>query len=201
MAKDNDNGMNYKEGVDYEMIDKGGYKTRRFFTKAEKDAMKMPKPKAKPASLKAPKAPAPKAPAPKTKVPFMSATPARPSLAPAGMPAKKFVQTGTSRSGGLRTTPPTNLPTTPRAPITGTSRSGGLRTTTPTNKSSAPMSSAGGDMPRVDAMGNAYRKGGMVSKPKAMASAMKKYEKSAKDMKEDRADAKKMLPPFMRGKK
>lgn len=173
MAKDNDNGMNYKEGVDYEMIDKGGYKTRRFFTKAEKDAMKMPKPKAKPASLKAP---APKAPAPKTKLPLMNATPARPSLAPAGMPAKKFVQTGTSRSGGLRTTSPTNKPP-------------------------APMSSAGGDMPRVDTMGNAYRKGGMVSKPKAMASAMKKYEKSAKDMKEDRADAKKMLPPFMRGKK
>lgn len=176
MAKnDDDNGMNYKEGVDFEVINKGGYKTRRFFTKAEKDAMKAPKPKPKPkpASLKAP---APKAPAPKTKVPFMSATPARPSLAPAGMPAKKFVQTGTSRSGGLRTTPPTNKP-------------------------SAPMSSAGGDMPRVDAMGNAYRKGGMVSKPKAMASAMKKYEGSAADMKADKAGAKKMLPAFMKGKK
>lgn len=54
MAKDDDN---YKEGVDFEMVDKGGYKTRRFFTKAEKDAMKNPKPAA---TAAAPKKPAPK---------------------------------------------------------------------------------------------------------------------------------------------
>lgn len=57
----------YKEGVDYEMVlmknqPKGGTnKTRRFFTKAEKDAMKNPK-------AEAPKAAAPKAnPKPKAK--------------------------------------------------------------------------------------------------------------------------------------
>lgn len=60
----------YKEGRDYEMVDKGGYKTRRFFTKAEKEAMKAPKsePKAK-AKAKAPsKSSAPKtSPRPKAK--------------------------------------------------------------------------------------------------------------------------------------
>ena len=51
----------YKEGVDYEMVDKGGYKSRRFFTKAEKGAMKNPK-------AEAPKANTPKAnPKPKPK--------------------------------------------------------------------------------------------------------------------------------------
>jgi len=51
----------YKEGVDYEMVDKGGYKSRRFFTRAEKDAMKNPK-------AAAPKADTPKAnPKPKAK--------------------------------------------------------------------------------------------------------------------------------------
>ena len=33
----------YVEGVDYKIIDKGGYKTRKFFTKAEKEALKAPK--------------------------------------------------------------------------------------------------------------------------------------------------------------
>jgi hypothetical protein len=56
---DDDNGMKYKEGVDFEVVDKGGYKTRRFFTKAEKEAMKNPKP--------APKKAAPKKAAPKLK--------------------------------------------------------------------------------------------------------------------------------------
>ena len=44
---------NYKEGVDYVMVDKGGYKTRHFLTKAEKAAKNAPAP--------APKAAAPKA--------------------------------------------------------------------------------------------------------------------------------------------
>ena len=61
MAQDDDK---YKEGVDFEWVqgnnDKdSGFKTRRFFTKAEKKAMKNPKP--------APKAAAPKKPAPKLK--------------------------------------------------------------------------------------------------------------------------------------
>ena len=50
MAQDN-----YKEGVDFEMVDKGGYKSRRFFTKKEKDAMKAPKSEApKPKKKKKP---------------------------------------------------------------------------------------------------------------------------------------------------
>lgn len=60
MANDKEN---YKEGVDFKMIDKGGYKTRHFFTRAEKDAMKAPKaapvakasPKAKPTTKDTPK--------------------------------------------------------------------------------------------------------------------------------------------------
>ena len=72
MAKDSED--NYKEGVDFEWVQGGdsadsGYKTRRFFTRAEKKARSMapttsPTPKAKPA---APKAAAPKAAAPKKK--------------------------------------------------------------------------------------------------------------------------------------
>jgi len=45
----------YKEGVDYEMVDKDGYQTRRFFTKKEKDAMKAPKAAAPKAKAKAKK--------------------------------------------------------------------------------------------------------------------------------------------------
>ena len=64
MAKDSED--NYKEGVDFEWVQGGdsadsGYKTRRFFTRAEKAARNAP---AKPAS---PKAAAPKAAAPKKK--------------------------------------------------------------------------------------------------------------------------------------
>lgn len=63
----------------------------------------------------------------------------------------------------------------------------------------------GPDYSRTDQMGNMYRKGGMVAKPKSMAAAMKKYEDSPADKKADKAGAKKMmgksLPPFMKGKK
>ena len=51
MANDKEN---YKEGVDFKMVDKGGYKTRHFFTRAEKDAMKAPK--AAPVAKATPKA-------------------------------------------------------------------------------------------------------------------------------------------------
>jgi hypothetical protein len=60
MAKDDDdNGIKYKEGVDFEIVDKGGYQTRRFFTKKEKEAMKAPKAAApkKPAAKAKPKLP------------------------------------------------------------------------------------------------------------------------------------------------
>jgi len=57
MAKDDDDG--YKEGVDFEWVqgnddENSGFKTRRFFTKAEKKARNAPK-------VEAPKAAAPKA--------------------------------------------------------------------------------------------------------------------------------------------
>ena len=50
MANEDDN---YKEGVDYVMVDKGGYKTRRFLTKAEKAAKDAPAPKAETPKAKA----------------------------------------------------------------------------------------------------------------------------------------------------
>lgn len=50
MANDKEN---YKEGVDYKVVDKGGYKTRHFFTRAEKAAMKAPKATTKPVAPKA----------------------------------------------------------------------------------------------------------------------------------------------------
>lgn len=54
MARDEDN---YKAGVDFEWVTakNGNYKTRRFFTKAEKEAMKAPKKESKPASKPASK--------------------------------------------------------------------------------------------------------------------------------------------------
>ena len=59
MANEKDN---YKEGVDFKWVDKGGYKTRKFLTKAEKDAAKAPKAAAPtPKAKVAPKAAAPKA--------------------------------------------------------------------------------------------------------------------------------------------
>jgi len=56
MARDNDN---YKAGVDFEWVTAKGsnYKTRKFFTKAEKEAMKAPKKESKAASKPASAAP------------------------------------------------------------------------------------------------------------------------------------------------
>ena len=108
MAKDDDK---YKEGVDFEWVqgnndENSGFKTRRFFTKAEKEAMKAPKEAApKAAAPKAkPKAAAPKAPPKRPNAPAKSTSAVRPTGGgtPSGMPAKKFVITGTSKSGGLR---------------------------------------------------------------------------------------------------
>jgi len=83
MAKDDDDG--YKEGVDFEWVqgnddENSGFKTRRFFTKAEKKAMKNPKP--------APAAP--KKPAPKLKgitTPKITTKKLDPAVRPAGKPA------------------------------------------------------------------------------------------------------------------
>lgn len=59
MARDDDD--NYKAGVDFEWVTAKGsnYKTRKFFTKAEKEAMKAPKKESKPASKPASKSAAP----------------------------------------------------------------------------------------------------------------------------------------------
>jgi len=68
MTKDNE-GDKYVEGKDFKWVTAPGsnYKTRKFFTKAEKEAMKAPK--------KAEKAPAKKAPAKKTTAPETSPRP------------------------------------------------------------------------------------------------------------------------------
>jgi len=91
MAKDDDdNGMKYKEGVDFEMVDKGGYKSRRFFTKAEKDAKNAP----------APKAAAPKA---KPKLQGIKTVPVTTSPLPEDTAAATMKVLGTSsRPGGAR---------------------------------------------------------------------------------------------------
>jgi hypothetical protein len=59
MARDDDD--NYKAGIDFEWVTakNSNYKTRRFFTKAEKEAMKAPKKESKPASKPASKSAAP----------------------------------------------------------------------------------------------------------------------------------------------
>ena len=59
MARDDDD--KYKAGVDFEWVTakNSNYKTRRFFTKAEKEAMKAPKKESKPASKPASKSAAP----------------------------------------------------------------------------------------------------------------------------------------------
>ena len=96
----------YKEGVDFKWVQgnddpNSNFKTRHFFTKAEKEAMKAPKAADKPASKPAaPKAAAPKSTAPTTsprppKKPASSTSATkptsavRPAGAPAGMPKKK----------------------------------------------------------------------------------------------------------------
>lgn len=66
MAKD-DKEPRYKEGRDYVMVDKGGYKTRKFPAKAEKEAAAKPAPKAK--AKPAPKAKTSAKPAPKKEAP------------------------------------------------------------------------------------------------------------------------------------
>ena len=87
MAQDD----NYKEGVDFEWVlmknqPKGGTnKTRRFFTKAEKDAMKAPKADAKPKAADTKTSPKPKA-RPKA-APKVNGV--RPEGKPAGMPAER----------------------------------------------------------------------------------------------------------------
>lgn len=73
MARDEDN---YKAGVDFEWVTakNGNYKTRRFFTKAEKEAMKAPKAEPKPASKPAAKKTTPtSSPRPKSKPASMDA--------------------------------------------------------------------------------------------------------------------------------
>jgi hypothetical protein len=87
MAKDDDK---YKEGVDFEWVqgnndENSNFKTRRFFTKAEKDAMKAPKAAAKT----------------KTKAKAKPATNAvRPEGKPAGMPKAKKAAQSTARPEG-----------------------------------------------------------------------------------------------------
>ncbi len=62
-------GERYKEGKDYIMVDKGGYKTRRFLTADEKkNGIKSPKPKANP-KLNAAPAKAKAAPAKRKEIP------------------------------------------------------------------------------------------------------------------------------------
>jgi len=98
----------YKEGVDFEWVimknqPKGGTnKTRHFFTKAEKDAMKAPKPKAT-----APKtSPKPKArPKAASKVNGV-----RPEGKPAGMPKAKKAAQSTARPEGAAKGAPAGKP-------------------------------------------------------------------------------------------
>lgn len=166
-----DFGDGYKEGRDFVIVDKGGYKTRRFLTKAEKAAMTGPKSRPKPAAKPAAAAP-------------------RASTAPS-----------TSLRPRARPAAPTRTPNTPLP-----ARAAGLATP-PIPSRAAPAArprptvDTPTDYSRTDAMGNMYRKGGMVAKPKTMSAAMKKYEGSAADMKADKAGAKKMMgKPAAKGK-
>ena len=87
---------NYKEGVDFEYVqgngdDNSNFKTRHFFTKAEKEARKNPKPAAKAAPKAATKPKAKSKAAPKAgKITVTSLNPdTPPGSKPAGMPGKK----------------------------------------------------------------------------------------------------------------
>jgi hypothetical protein len=87
---------NYKEGVDFEYVqgngdDNSNFKTRHFFTKAEKEARKNPKPVAKAAPKAATKPKAKPKAAPKAgKITVTSLNPdTPPGSKPAGMPGKK----------------------------------------------------------------------------------------------------------------
>lgn len=160
--------------------------------------------------------PAPAAPAPKPAAkPRMStsggsssapSTSPRPKPRPAAPPARTPNTPLPNRAAGLATPPvPGRATTTPAAPprkpdVPMPARAAGLatpslppRTPTPKPKPKPRLDMGGPDYTRTDAMGNAYRKGGMVAKPKTMAAAMKKYEDSAADMKADKAGAKKMM--------
>ena len=99
MANEKDN---YKEGVDFKMVDKGGYKTRHFFTRAEKDAMKAPKAAA-----------APKVAAPKKAIPKAGASSPIPKQRPKptiGIKAAAGANAGTRKSTGAKVTGEQRMP-------------------------------------------------------------------------------------------
>lgn len=163
---------NYKEGVDYVMVDKGGYKTRHFLTKAEKAAKNAPAPKAEAPKAKAkPKLSGIKTPAVTTKKLDQSV---RPAGKAAGMPAAKApgMVDRIMRASGRAGTAVGNA-------VGGSGTRFNKYISDAIDKASKPGN--GGDMPKIDTMGNAtgYKKGGMMK------------EGSAKDMREDKAMAKK----------
>jgi hypothetical protein len=187
-------GDNYKEGVDFEMVDKGGYKNRHFFSKAEKAARMK---NSAPETSVQPK-PRPSVSVSTKNQPAASSAPAtsiRPQPRPAPAEPAPFVPTGTSKSGGF----PKPVVATPAASTakpfvpTGTGKSGGFP------KPAAPSSTSGGSMPEYDAMGNAtgFKKGGKIegsakdkAEDKVMAKkagmSMKQWEKSPADAKHDK---------------
>ena len=163
---------NYKEGVDYVMVDKGGYKTRHFLTKAEKAAKNAPAPKAEAPKAKAkPKLSGIKTPAVTTKKLDQSV---RPTGKAAGMPAAKApgMVDRIMRASGRAGTAVGNA-------VGGAGANFNKYVSDAIDRASKPGD--GGDMPKVDTMGNAtgYKKGGMMK------------EGSAKDMREDKIKAKK----------
>lgn len=198
----------YVEGKDYEIVDKGGYKTRHFLSKAEKAARATPAvaqaPAAAPTSVSTKSQPTSSAPATS-----MRPRP-RPTAAPAGgnMPDVDVMGSATGATTSSTTAKPAAVET-PR-PV----RAAGIATPAiPTHVagSTAPRprpvampynskpSTSGGSMPSVDAMGNptGFKKGGKIegsakdkAEDKVMAKkagmSMKSWEKSEADEKHDK---------------
>jgi len=183
MATDDDDG--YKEGVDFEWVqgnddENSGFKTRRFFTKAEKKARNAPK-------VEAPKAAAPKKPAPKLKgitTPKITTKKidqfVRPEGKPAGMPAgmPKGTKKGYTGIGGYLGTVLGNYV---GRQLSGPSKLDKLKQEAKDQTERSKFSQGMKEL-MTGRKGAAaqYKKGGMIK------------EGSAKDMREDKAMAKKV---------
>ena len=219
MAKESDGEERYKEGVDFEWVpmenqsEDSDVKVRHFFTRAEKEARKNPKPAApKAAAPKAkPKAATPKA-KPKAATPAKPTSAVRPEGKPAGMPGAKksgssaipILAVGAAAASTGKGGPRRNATKGPYNPRFGSGKPGptGFQGKYQTGVSQNSRGSGGraGMILGQDPMFNALGGGGFGALEDIRDDALLQYKKggvvkmkegSAKDMREDKAMAKK----------